>query len=220
MPIKILVVDDHALTRRGIMALLKDHDPTWQLEEAEDGIMAAIKAGNQKPDIILLDYHMPKLNGGKAATLIRKASPGSRLILVTMEMSPEVMIDTINAGVVGIVSKHSGENELISAIDHVQNGKNHFPEGVSEIVAMDDLEKQKRIKKSRHTTSKLLTDRENEVFQFVIKGLPASSIARILSISIRTVTNHKANIFKKCKVSSTPELIRFAIKKKIGVLMQ
>lgn len=198
------------------MSLLKDHDPTWQLEEAEDGVVAIMKAGRLQPEIILLDYHMPKLNGIKAATFIKKASPDSRLILVSMEMSPEVMIETIHAGISGIVSKHSNENELILAIDHVANGKNHYPETVSEMVAMDDKEKQKQVKQSRHTKSKLLTDREDEVFRQIIKGLTASSIARTLFISVRTVNNHKTNIFRKCKVRSTPELIRYAFKMKPG----
>ena len=215
VPIKILVVDDHALTRRGIMALLADYYPGWIIEEAEDGVKAIVKAGQLKPDIILLDYHMPKLNGVKAATFIRKASPESRIILVSMEMNPNVMIDTINAGIVGIISKNDYDNELFLAIDSVKNGKNHIPERVTKIFEQDILEKLKKTRKHRHRKNKLLTDREVEIFQYVVKGLPTAAIAHILSISQRTVDNHKASIFRKCKVSNTPDLIRFALNKKM-----
>ena len=215
MQIKILVVDDHALTRRGIMAILKGYNSDWYLDEAEDGVKAVIKASQLKPDIILLDYHMPRLNGAKAATLIRKASPGSKIILVSMEMSPNVMIDSVNAGVVGIVSKNDYDNELIEAIDDVKNGKNHIPKRVSEIIEQDSNENQTKTRKFKHTKNRLLTDREEEVFRHIVKGTPPASISHFLSISIRTVYNHKASILRKCKVSNTPDLIRFALETKM-----
>jgi DNA-binding NarL/FixJ family response regulator len=158
-PVKILIVDDHALIRKGIMAILKNYASSWELLEAEDGVKAILKAQEANPDIILLDYHMPKLDGVKAATIIKKASPESKIIIVSMDMNPEMIIEMIHAGVAGIVSKQSSDDELILAIDTVKNGKRHLSEHVSEIVTQDILDKKKRIRKYRHTKNKLQTDR-------------------------------------------------------------
>jgi two-component system, NarL family, response regulator NreC len=211
---KILVVDDHALIRKGIMALLKNHNSDWDLHEAEDGVKAILKAEEIDPDIILLDYHMPKLDGAKAANIIMKALPRTKIIIVTMDVSPEMVIEIIHAGVAGIVSKQSPEDELILAIDTVKNGKRHLSMHASEIVSQNFLTKKKRNRKYRHTRNKLLTDRETEILKYIVKGLSCPAIAKVLSISQRTVSNHKASMFRKCQVKSTIELVRFAIKTK------
>jgi DNA-binding NarL/FixJ family response regulator len=213
MSIRILVVDDHALYRRGIMALLKENYPHYLINEAEDGVKGMIAAMQMKPEIILLDFHMPKLNGVKTATLIRKASPESRIIMVSMEMNPTVMLDMINAGVKGIISKNDDDKELIKAINRVKSGKNHIPVGVSRI--QREIAKKKTAKAYKHNKNDLLTDREIEVMQHVVTGMSTEGIAQTLSISTRTVNNHKLNIFKKFKVNNTPDLIRFALNEKM-----
>ncbi len=214
-PVKILIVDDHALIRKGIMAILKNYDSSWELLEAEDGVKAILKAQEVNPDIILLDYHMPKLDGAKAATIIKKDSPESKIIIVSMDMNPEMIIEMIHAGVVGIVSKQSSDDELILAIDTVKNGKRHLSEHASAIITQDILDKKKRNRKYRHTKNKLLTDRETEILKYIMNGISCPTIAKALFISSRTASNHKASIFRKLKVHSTSELIRFAIKMKI-----
>jgi two-component system, NarL family, response regulator NreC len=213
-PIKILIVDDHALIRRGIMALLKNHDSSWDLYEAEDGVTAIIKAEEIDPDIILLDYHLPKLDGAKAANIIKTSSPTSKVIIVSMDQSPETVIELIHAGVAGIVSKHSAEDELIVAINRVQNGKQHLTPLASEIVNREYFTRKRRKRKYTYE-SKLLTDRETEILRYMVQGLSCQGIAKILSISSRTVSNHKQRMFIKCDVKSTLELVRFAIKVKL-----
>jgi len=93
--IKILIVDDHVFIRKGIMAVLQNHDSSWELYEAEDGVRAVVVAEEIDPDIILLDYHMPKMDGVKAANILKKASPHSRIIVVSMDSSPEMIIEMI-----------------------------------------------------------------------------------------------------------------------------
>jgi DNA-binding NarL/FixJ family response regulator len=219
-PVKILIVDDHALIRRGIMSILRNHDPGWELYEAEDGVKAIHKVRQIDPDIILLDYHMPRLNGGKAASMIKKACPNSKIIIVSMDASPEMVIEMIHAGVAGIISKQSPEDELIEAIDTVKNGKRHLSRQASEIVTKELLEKEKYPRLSKHSKSKIFTDREAEILAYIVKGLSCQEIAVALSISSRTVANHKANMFKKCSVNSTLELARFALKTKITSIEQ
>lgn len=210
--IKILVVDDHALIRNGMIALLKKYVPEWEFFEAEDGVRAIRKAQEVNPDIILLDYHMPKLDGAKAANIIKKERPGSKIIMVSMDMDPITIIDMINAGVSGIVSKNSHVDELLQAIDRVQNGKQHMTETVSEIVSRTLDEKKKRRKSPGNHGNKLFTKRETEILKYIVKGSSAHDIAKILSLSIRTVENHKASMFQKSNVKSTVELVGFALK--------
>ena len=214
-PVKILIVDDHALIRKGIMAILKNYNPNWELHEAEDGVKAVLKAQDINPDIILMDYLMPRLDGVKAANIIRKARPESKIIMVSMDMSPEIIIEMIDADVAGIVSKHLGDDELLKAIDTVQNGKLHLSEPASLLITKDLLEKKKNKRHAKNKKTKLLTNRETEILKYIVKGASSPTIARILSISVRTVSNHKGSIFRKFKVKSTIELVRFATRTKI-----
>jgi DNA-binding NarL/FixJ family response regulator len=133
--------------------------------------------------------------------------------MVSMEMNPTVMLDMINAGVKGIISKNDDDKELIKAINRVKSGKNHIPVGVSRI--QREIAKKKTAKAYKHNKNDLLTDREIEVMQHVVTGMSTEGIAQTLSISTRTVNNHKLNIFKKFKVNNTPDLIRFALNEKM-----
>jgi DNA-binding NarL/FixJ family response regulator len=100
MKVKILVADDHALIRKGVISVLTRHDPEWEVFEAENGIQAIMVASDVKPDIILMDYMMPKLDGMNASIAIRKEVPGAKIILVSMDMSEDLIINMINAGVI------------------------------------------------------------------------------------------------------------------------
>jgi DNA-binding NarL/FixJ family response regulator len=215
MSVTILVVDDHALIRKGIIAILKSHDSRWVLSEAENGVQAILKANEIKPDIILMDNIMPKLDGVKAASVIHKNHPNTKIIMVSMDMSPEFIISSINAGVMGILPKDSSDKEMITAIDSVKNGKHHLTGHVSEIATQHIIDKKKRRKRTPGSTKGSLTNKEMVILKLLFKGLSSSDIGSHLSISPRTVDNHKANIFKKCHVHSVSELIRFALKAKL-----
>lgn len=214
-PVKILLVDDHALIRKGIMALLQKHNDTWELFEADNGIQGVLKARQIRPDIILMDYFMPKLDGLKAAIMIKKELPGTLIIIVTMDMRPELIMESIEAGINGIVPKQAQEIELLSAITDVKNGLIHMNGSIPGMANDHIRETPKRKEKKKHTMHKILTDREIEIISFLAMGLHISEIAEKLTISVRTVGAHKTNIFRKCKVRSTPELMRFALRNKI-----
>lgn len=213
--VKILLVDDHALIRKGVMALLKKHNDSWELFEAENGIQGVLKARQIRPDIILMDYIMPKLDGLKAAIMIKKELPDVQIIIVTMDMRPELIMETIEAGINGIVPKQAPELELLSAIADVNNGLTHINGSYSGMAYENVRKTTKRKEKKKHTIHKILTDREIEIISHLAMGLHISEIADKLVISARTVGAHKTNIFRKCKVHSTPELIRFALRNKI-----
>jgi len=214
-PVKILLVDDHALIRKGIMALLQNYNDSWELFEAGNGIQGVLKARQVRPDIILMDYIMPKLDGLKAAAMIKKELPGTQIIIVTMDMRPELIMESIEAGISGIVPKQAAEIELLSAITDINNGLTHLTGSFPGVKNAKIKQKPKRKEKKKHTRHKILTDHEIEIISFLAMGLRISEIAEKLVISVRTVGAHKSKIFKKCHVHSTPELIRFALRNKI-----
>jgi DNA-binding NarL/FixJ family response regulator len=215
MKVKILVADDHALIRKGIISILTNHDPEWEVFEAENGIQAILKAGEIRPDVILMDYMMPKLDGVSASIAIRKDLPGSKIILVSMDMSEELIINMINAGVMGIVPKDSPADELFTAIEEVNEGKHHMTGKIVELADQHALDQNNKRKKPKSYFNTIFSQREKEILAFIVQGLSAQKIATKLFITRRTVETHKANIFKKSNTHSTAALIRYAITNKI-----
>jgi len=215
MKVKILVADDHALIRKGVKAILTNHDPEWEVFEAENGIQAILKAGEIKPDIILMDYMMPKLDGIHASIAIRKDLPDAKIIMVSMDMSDEVIINMINAGVMGIVPKESPADELLTAIEEVNEGKHHMKGRIVELADQQTLDRKMNRKRPKTYQNTIFSTREKEILTSLVQGLSAQKIANQLSISKRTVETHKANIFKKSNSHSTASLIRYAITNRI-----
>jgi two-component system, NarL family, response regulator NreC len=215
METKILIVEDQVLIRKGISALVKSKYPLWEIHEAKDGVQALSKALEIKPDIILMDYRMPMMDGLKASRLITKNLPGTKIIMVSGEETSDFMIDAIEARVSGIVTKSSSEKELLKAIFAVIHGKTYLNNSVCNKIAEHLYEKQRKKISSKHIQSSLLSDRELEILTLLAKGNSAAQIAEKLVISRRTVEAHKANILKKCQVGSTPDLVRFAISKNL-----
>jgi two-component system, NarL family, response regulator NreC len=215
MKVKILVADDHALIRKGVISILTNHDPEWEVFEAENGIQAILKAGEIKPDIILMDYLMPKLDGVNASLAIRKDTPGAKIIMVTMDMSEERIISMINAGVMGIVPKDSPADELLNAIEEVNEGKHHMKGKIVDLAYQQTLHRNPDRKRPKTYKNNIFSAREKEILASLVQGLSAQKIATKYSISKRTVETHKANIFKKSRSHSTASLIRYAITNRI-----
>jgi DNA-binding NarL/FixJ family response regulator len=215
MKVKILVADDHALIRKGVKAVLTSHDPEWEVFEAENGIQAILKAGEVSPDIILMDYMMPKLDGIHASIAIRKEFPEIKIIMISMDMSEEVIINMINAGVMGILPKESPAEELLAAIEEVNEGKHHMKGKIVELADRQSLDRNQNRKRPKAYKNKIFSAREKEVLVLLVRGMSAQKIATRLSITRRTVETHKANIFKKSNSHSTAALIRYAILNKI-----
>jgi len=215
MKVKILVADDHALIRKGVIAILTNHDPEWEVFEAENGIQAILKTGEIKPDIILMDYMMPKLDGINASIAIRKDLPDAKIIMVSMDMSEEVIINMINAGVMGSVPKESPADELLTAIEEVNEGKYHMKGKIIELADQQTMDRNNKRKRPKTYQNNIFSAREKEILTYLVQGLSAQKIANKLSITKRTVETHKANIFKKSKSHSTASLIRYAITNKI-----
>ncbi|MBL7137446.1 MAG: response regulator transcription factor [Bacteroidales bacterium] len=213
---KILIVDDHVLVRKGLKALLISCNPTWEVHEAINGIQAIIQAPKLHPDIVLMDYSMPKLNGKRAARQLLKELPGIKIIMISGFISSEKIHALLHTGIMGIVSKTAGTEEILEAIHHVMQGKQHLTVEPSILEPDAEVVPQKRKKGKKIPNPGLLTPRELEVMQLIVTGYNSEMITQQLTISHRTLHVHKANIFKKCNIHSTAELLRYAYKNNLA----
>lgn len=214
--IVILIVDDHFIIRQGLKSMIAALHPEWEIFEAENGVQAILVASRIKPNLILMDHMMPKLDGIKAASVINRDFPGSKIVMVTMSNPEDLLPIAIDSGVTLIISKDAFNGEILETITE-------FAKGISKVMAKNQGKlsgrKDKKIKTGkrpdRHTSSLLLTDRELEVLELMMKGYPLKRISDHLGISKRTVEGHKLKIMKKCNLHSSSELLRLVISNKI-----
>jgi DNA-binding NarL/FixJ family response regulator len=208
MKARILLVDDHSLLRSGLAAILKNHTSEWELFEATDGEDSIKKASLLHPDLILMDYSMPRLDGVQAAAEIKRKFPEIKIIMVSMELTEEVVIQAMVAGVKGFIPKDSPEPELLAAIHEVLRGRYHLTGRILEIA-----HKQSEVRKRpSDSLIRIFSRRETDVLRLVVEGMTSVEIAAKLNISKRTVDHHRSNLLAKSGTNTQAALIRFALK--------
>lgn len=211
--VSILIADDHDVVRRGLRALLETQ-PKWKVvSEVTNGREAVEKATELCPDIAILDIGMPKLNGIDAAALIFKATPKTRILMLTMHAAEELIQKTLTAGARGYVLKSDAERDLIAAVEALLHNKTFFTSAASDVI-LDNLRGGRRVEVPQGTGSRL-SIREREIVQLLAEGKSNKEIAALLNISTRTVENHRAKVMDKLKLHSFGELVRYAIRNKI-----
>jgi DNA-binding NarL/FixJ family response regulator len=209
-PLRILIADDHAVVRTGLRTLLESREG-WQVcAEAVDGRDAVEKATKEKPDVAILDIGMPLLNGVDAARRIRKVSPHTQILILTMHESDELVRQVIEAGARGYILKDDAGRVLLAAVDALRHNKPYFSLRVSP--AVDAVAPSHDPSKSRRSR---LTPREREILQLLAEGKSNKEIATILGISVNTAEAHRANIMLKLDSHSLPELVLYAIRNNI-----
>jgi DNA-binding NarL/FixJ family response regulator len=210
-PLRLLVVDDHAVVRRGVRALLESR-PGWEVcGEAVDGQDAIRKAADLKPDIVVLDISLPGLNGLEATSRILKESPASEVLILTMHHSEELAQQVIKAGARGYVLKSDADQSLVAAIDKLSQHQTFFTSRVAEFV----LDSGVRGENERHAVedpSRRMTSRERQIVQLVAEARSTKEVASHLGISVKTVEAHRTNIMRKLRLRSVSELVRYAIR--------
>jgi DNA-binding NarL/FixJ family response regulator len=202
---RLLLADDHTLLLEGIRLML---EPEFDLVgSVEDGqaLLAAAKA--LKPDIILLDISMPRLNGIDAAHRLRKMLPSAKLIFLTMHAGADYVAEAFRAGARGYLLKRSAASELLTAIRTVLKG-DHY---VSPLVTRNALELLISFSKPESKFSDGLTPRLREVLQLVAEGRSRKEIAGILNISVKTVEFHKGKLMRELNLRTTADFTRYAI---------
>lgn len=208
--IKVLVVDDHELFRKGVIMVLKKMDNVEVIGEAENGKDFLSMLNSHKPDVVFMDIKMPIMNGLEATAIATERYPDINVIALSMFGEEEYLHKIINAGAKGFLLKNSSVSEIERAVNLVYNGKNCYSDdllGYFTNIFIDN--------KSKDKDSISLTKREMEVLELVAKGLTNSEIANTLFISKRTVDGHKANLISKTGSKNVVDLLIYSIKKGI-----
>jgi DNA-binding NarL/FixJ family response regulator len=207
--LRILIADDHSVVRAGLRSLLESH-PGWEVcAEAADGREAVEKAAKLKPHVAVLDIGMPLLNGVEATRQIRKSSPDTEILVLTMHESEDLVQQVTEAGARGYILKDDADRILIAAVDAVRNHKPYFSTRVSSAADSTDSSEPPKSSRSR------LTPREREILQLLAEGKSNKEIASLLGISVNTAEAHRANIMLKLGFHSITELVVYAVRNKI-----
>ena len=199
---RILIADDHDVVRAGLRAILQS-----QAAEASDGKEAVELALATRPDVAVLDFGLPTLNGVEATRQIRSKLPRVEILIFTMHDTDALVRDVLEAGARGFLLKSDASRFLISAVETLADHKPFFTGKVSEALLESFLLKK--------PIDGALTGREKSVIQLIAEGRPNRKIAEVLSISIKSVEMHRASALKKLNADSTAALIRYAIKNKL-----
>ncbi len=210
----IILADDHQVVREALRLLLEAQADFQVLAEAGDGLVTAQLVEKYKPDVLVLDIMMPGLSGLEVARKVRRYSPNTRIIVLSMYDAESYVVDALGAGVAGYVLKKSSGQDLISAIRQVLAGNVYLSPALNERAIQAYI---RRAQDSRADDPyETLTVREREVFQLAAEGASNPQIAERLSLSPRTVEMHRANLMKKLGIKSQTELVKYAIRR--GVL--
>jgi DNA-binding NarL/FixJ family response regulator len=213
--LRILIADDHDLMRRGVRALLQSH-PGWEIcGEAHTGREAVAKVQELRPDIAILDVSMPDLNGVDAARRIRKDSPDTEILILSVHYSDQLIRDILEAGVRGYIVKSDSDRDLIIAIETLANHKPFLTPRATEVMLTNFKEGRIRSSETPTTVGNRLTTREREIVQLLAEGKSSKEVASSLSISVKTAETHRANIMRKLQLHTVSELVRYAVRNQI-----
>jgi DNA-binding NarL/FixJ family response regulator len=212
--LRILIADDHDLMRRGIRALLLSHAGWEVCAEAHTGREAVTKAEELKPDIAILDISMPDLNGVDAAKRIRKGSPDTEVLILSVHYSDQLIREILEAGVRGYIVKSDSDRDLIIAVETLANHKPFFTPRATEVMLTNFNEGKTRTEPPE-TMRDRLTSREREIVQLLAEGKSSKEVASSLNISVKTAETHRANIMRKLQLHTVSELVRYAVRNQI-----
>lgn len=206
-PVKrILIVDDHDALRRGIRALVETRSNFAVVAEAASGHAAMKAALKTNPDIAIIDYSLPGLNGLDLTLALKRELPRMEILIYTMHARDEIITGILKAGARGYVMKSDSEDHLLAALDALAVRRPYFSGAISEALLEQFLQT------NRHLTVGVLTHREREVVQLIAEGNINKQIANALDISVKTVETHRASAMHKLKLRTTADLVRYAIR--------
>lgn len=215
--IRILLVEDHILVRKGIFSLLDAEEDIEIVGEASNGNEALSGAEQLHPDLIIMDISLPELNGIEATRLIKKQFPEIKILVLTMHQNEEYVLQLLQAGASGYVIKQSIPSELLTAIRAVHQGDAYLSPSVSRSLIDEYLRFAPNADQPLDMYAQL-TDREREVLQLLAEGFAPREIAEKLVISVKTVSVHRTNLMEKLNLSSMPDLVKFALRRGIITL--
>jgi DNA-binding NarL/FixJ family response regulator len=215
-PLRLLVVDDHEVVRKGLRSVL-EQQPGWQVAgEASNGREAVTKAKELQPDVTVLDISMPSLNGLEATRQMLKQDSRAKVLILTMHESDPLVQEVLNAGARGYLLKSDAGKDLVTAVEAVRRNKTFFTAKVGQMVLDGYLDKKPKPADSDAPASRL-TPRQREIVQLLAEGKSSKEVAVALGLSVKTAETHRANIMRRLECHSVSELVRYAIRNGIIV---
>jgi len=206
---KVVIVEDHRLFREGLKSMLAEKTEFEVVGEAGDGVEAITCIRRRKPNLVLLDLSMPKMNGISVMREIKSQFPEIKILALTIHESDRYVLEAFEAGADGYCLKDAGRNELMVAVSSVLEGKTYISPTISDNVMEGYLTGRKKLKSK--TTWDTITPREREVLKLLGEGYQNKEIAEMLHISVKTVEKHRANIMTKLDLHNAAALTAYAI---------
>lgn len=210
--IRVLLVDDHAILREGIKALLEKQDNIEVVAEAADGREAISRVAQFRPDVVVLDISMPMMDGLESTRQMKRDNPDIKVLVLTMHDNEEYFFQLLRAGASGYVTKKSVSRELVSAIEAVYRGESFFCPSMAKFLLSDFLRLDKAVE---NTSQEELTPREREIVKLIAEGYTNQQIADLLHRSVKTIESHRSNILRKLGIHDSIELVKYAVRKKL-----
>jgi RNA polymerase sigma factor (sigma-70 family) len=207
--LKLMVVDDHAVVRQGIRAVLDGSEGVEVVADAGSGAEAIRLVDETSPDVVVLDVNMPEMDGLEVTRTLREAGKDCRILILSMHDNPEYVLEALRAGADGYLLKDADPSELREAVQVVGSGKEYLSDRVTHqlsIALRAELERDKQRGRLER-----LTPREREVMLHVASGKTSREIAEVLGISHRTVETHRERVMAKLRMRSVADLTRFVV---------
>ena len=210
--LRIMLADDHRIFRKGVAGVLNSHQGLTLIGEANDGLEAVEMAGELKPDLIIMDINMPRLNGLDAIKQIKQMLPDTKIVVLTVSEDSEDLFKAIKYGAQGYLIKNLKEYQLIDMIEDAARGEACFS-GIVASKILQEFENPARKDTTEKETGKMLTQREKEVLSLLVKGLSNKEIGDAMHITSGTVKNHLTNILDKLHLKNRLQIAVYAVSK-------
>jgi DNA-binding NarL/FixJ family response regulator len=216
-PIRVLIVDDHALFRRGLQMVLAEEVGIEVVGEASDGAEAVEKAGQALPDVVLMDIRMPRRSGIEACRAMKELSPSVKIVMLTISDEEEDLFEAIRAGASGYLLKDIPYDEVADVVRAVHGGQSLINPSMAAklLTEFAALASREESEPAEQVPAPRLTEREIEVLKLVARGMNNRDIAKELFISENTVKNHVRNILEKLQIHSRMEAVMIAVRENL-----
>ncbi len=207
--IKVFLVDDHAVVRDGLRAVLEAHPEISVVGDARNGQQAIAQLETLDPDVVIMDVWMPELNGFDATRKMLEIAPGIKVIFLTMLGTQEHVCRALDAGASGYLLKESAGREVVEAVLVVASGEHYFSQAITQTILGTYVHGHKQQPGANRLER--LSAREREVLQLVVEGKSSAEIGEMLHLSTKTIESYRSRMMQKLEIDDLPTLVRFAI---------